>query len=83
MRLQDTKRSSPSDPWAALDRIMKSDPEPVGPEWFTVEQFSARYELSRHAHRKLMDMLDSGVVERWKGLSRENRRITVKYRLKK
>lgn len=70
-------------PWAALDSIMKMDPEPVGHDWFTARDFAARYGLSEcRAAAKLAAMHLAGSVKRWKGVGAVNRRLTTKYRLK-
>lgn len=67
-------------PWAKLDAIMKADPEPAGPEWFTVEQFTMRYGGSHGGnHAKLRR---DKRLERWKGTSADTRRTLTKYRLK-
>lgn len=72
-----------SSPWSRLDAIMKSDPEPTGPEWFTAEQFCQRYGISfGHAHQKLRAMKAEGKVEAWKGTGADSRRTIIKYRLK-
>lgn len=69
-----------SNPWAALDALMKTDPEPTGPEWVTAEQFGARYGLSaRAAFNKLKGLQSVGKMKRWKGLSLTTRRITTKW----
>lgn len=57
-----------SDPWAALDALIKQTEEPKGPEWFYTEDFSSRYKLSTpHSHTKLKKLLRMGLVEQWKG----------------
>ena len=71
-----------SDPWAAMDALMRTKPEPVGAEWFTVEQFRARYDLTnRQARDRLTKLQHEKRIEIWKGTSRECRRTLVKYRL--
>jgi len=71
------KTKKQSNPWAALDAMMKSDPEPTGPEWFTVQQYTERYGGSvQHNTSKLNR---DTRLKRWKGTSGHNRRITVKY----
>jgi len=57
-----------ADPWAALDAIMATEPEPMGPEWFTVREFAQRYKMStRNAQQKLGAMYDAGQLNRWRG----------------
>ena len=40
------KTKTQHNPWAALDALMKTDPEPMGPEWFTIGQFAVRYDMT-------------------------------------
>ena len=80
--MQAQKSKHTKDPWAAMDEIMAQEAEPTSPEWFTVEQFAARYNMSRAAHKKLKAFCSAGIAEQWKGLTKEGRRITTKYRLK-
>ena len=71
-----------SDPWAALDALMKSEPEPTGPGWFTVDQCATRYGISiPGAQQRLNKMLSAGTVKRWKGVTASTRRVTTKWRL--
>lgn len=78
------KTSKPTDPWAALDALIKFVPEPTGPEWFTVAQFASRYSLSEgQARKRCCDMAKQGVLDHWLGGSAaSNGRITNKYRVK-
>ena len=76
-------KSKATDPWAAMDALMRTKPEPVGAEWFTAEQFGDRYGYSAAvAHNKLLAMFKSGKLDKWKGLSGTCRRITTKFRVK-
>ena len=62
------KTSKPTDPWAALDAIMATEPEPMGEEWFTCAQFADRYKINpRTAHAKLADMARKGKLDKWVG----------------
>ena len=77
------KTNTANNPWAALDALMKADPEPMGPEWFTTEQFMVRYNLGLAASSKrLRDMRRLGKVDKWKGVSAVSRRITAKWRIR-
>lgn len=74
------KTSSRIDPWAALDALMKTEPEPTGPEWFTVDQYTARYGGSRgHNYQKL---IRDRRLEQWKGTGASTKRVTLKFRVK-
>lgn len=79
------KTSRPTDPWAAMDALMAYEPEPTGPEWFTVQEFVQRYKMvHRTGHARLLDMERRGTVEKWIG-HREGCRggHVTKWRLKK
>lgn len=72
-----------SDPWAALDAIMATDPEPMGPEWFTVNDVMQRYGLGRvAAYNRCRALVNNGKADEWSGVTKANNRITSKYRLK-
>lgn len=74
------KKSQAINPWAAIDAMVKQDPEPMGPEWFTVGDFAVRYRYSlpQSASRcKAMHL--AGKLKRWIGVSANNRRKTTKY----
>lgn len=74
------KKSQAINPWAALDAMLKQDPEPMGPEWFTLKDFMTRYGYSETpALRRCKAMCKSGVLKSWTGLSATNRRLTTKY----
>jgi hypothetical protein len=74
------KKSQAINPWAAIDAMVKQDPEPMGPEWFTKDDFAARYGYSPgQAYRKCKAMYKSGVLKSWSGISATNRRLTTKY----
>ena len=74
--------SKATDPWAALDAIVKREQEPVGPEWFTIDQFSERYQLSNKTSReKCCQLHKEGKLKRWTGFSPAYKRIIVKYSL--
>lgn len=66
--------------WAEMDKLYASNPEPMGAEWFTVEQFALRYGLSRSgaAHRLRGD----NRLESWVGHGGPKKRILRKYRIK-
>jgi len=74
--MKTTKQS----PWSRLDAIMKADPEPTGPGWFTVEECAVRYDMSlSRARASLNAKHRAGVVKRWQGISKTNHRDTTKY----
>lgn len=67
-------------PWAKLDALMIAEPEPMGADWFTVEQFASRYGMSLPgAGQKLTRLFNSGKLNRWKGISKETHRQKCKY----
>ena len=78
------KQSNLSDPWAALDAIMATDPEPMGPEWFTRSQFQERYKFksTAGAQRRLDGLEREGLVEKWTGKMAATNRVGFKYRKK-
>lgn len=77
------KKSQLTNPWAAIDALMKTDPEPTGPEWFTVEAFATRYGMSiPGAGQKLTRLAVAGTMDRWSGVSSISKRRINKYRLK-
>lgn len=62
------KTSKPTDPWAAMDAVMKQDAEPVGDGWFSTQEFADRYKISyRNSYNRLEAMYRAGQVERWRG----------------
>lgn len=62
------KTSKRTDPWAALDAIMKQDDEPVGDGWFSTQEFADRYNISyRNSFNRLEAMYRAGTVDRWRG----------------
>jgi hypothetical protein len=77
------KKSANTDPWAAMDALMAAEPEPMGPEWFTLQDFAARYNLSRSgAQSALGRLMRDGKVDNWTGVTRATRRVTNKFKLK-
>ena len=74
-------KSKPTDnPWAKLDSLIEKDREPMGPEWFTVAEYAARYGFSipGASHKLKADKR----FERWTGVCQSSRRRTNKFRLK-
>lgn len=77
------KTKTQHNPWAALDALMKTDPEPMGPEWFTIGQFAVRYDMTHAgAAVRLGKMERAGKVVSWKGRSSGSSYTKRKYRLK-
>ncbi len=65
------KTKTQSNPWAALDALMKTDPEPTGPEWFTTDDFAERYKLTvGGAAQRLKALVTAGKLKKWKGYVR-------------
>lgn len=76
-------KTTKNNPWAAMDAIVNANPEPMGEEWFTVDQFAERYKLSRQgADGRLRRMMAGGILDRWSGMGTESRRVTTKWRVK-
>ena len=74
------KTNKPTNPWAAIDAMVKQDPEPMGPEWFTKEDFAARYGYTlQTANNMCRRMFCDGKLKRWIGTASYNRRKTAKY----
>ena len=74
------KKSTPTDPWAALDALVKREEEPTGPEWFTVDQFAERYKTSNcRARVRCEQMYRKGHLKRWQGVSSSSKRMMNKY----
>lgn len=74
--------SSPINPWAKLDQLIKESDEPVGAEWFTLREFCNRYELpDRTALLKLSKLEKSNKLERWKGHCKSLGHVANKYRM--
>jgi len=72
-----------NNPWAAMDAIVNANPEPTGEEWFTVDQFAARYKLSASgAAGRLHRMMTVGILDRWKGVGGSTIRNHTKWRVK-
>jgi hypothetical protein len=77
------KKSQLTNPWAAIDALMKTDPEPTSPEWFTIRQFAVRYGLTHGgAAVRLLKMERAKHVISWKGRAAGSSCIKLKYRLK-
>ncbi len=77
------KTKTQHNPWAALDALMKTDPEPMGPEWFTIGQFAVRYDMTHAgAAVRLGKMERAKNVVKWKGRVAGCSGIKCKYRLK-
>ena len=73
----------PANPWAALDAIMAKEQEPTGPEWFTQDDFEARYGFCcKTAWAKLKGMVKAGTLECWTGRVEALNRKGCKYRFK-
>lgn len=69
-----------SNPWAAIDAIVKANPEPVGPEWFTVKEYSDRYGgAPNQNHAKLSA---DPRFKKWTGVGSSTRRVISKFCLK-
>ncbi len=67
-------------PWAAIDAIVRANPEPTGPEWFTTKDYVDRYGGSKcQAHAKLSK--DSR-FKKWTGTCAATNRVTTKFALK-
>jgi hypothetical protein len=76
-------KSKPTDPWAALDALVAKESEPFGKEWFTIKQYSQRYNVGESgARRQILGFVNEGSVERWSGISASNGRRTLKFRVK-
>jgi len=76
------KKSPLIDPWAAIDALVKADPEPVGDGWFTLYDFMERYNLSDYGARARLRKLErAGKVKSWKGTAAANRRVVLKFRV--
>lgn len=74
------QKSTATDPWAALDAIVKREEEPTGPEWFTVDQFAERYKMSDSRARFRCDqMYRKGQLKRWQGIGSGSKRMMNKY----
>jgi hypothetical protein len=73
-------KPKPTSPWEAIDAIMNQNPEPTGPEWFTISQYTKRYAMSRPGAEARL--IRDPRFERWVGISREQKRKLVKYRIK-
>lgn len=72
-----------SDPWAALDAIMATEPEPTGNGWFTVIDFAKRYNMSRSgAQSRCQKLLITGKADTWIGVAASTGNVTRKYRVK-
>ena len=70
--------------WEKLDKLIGYSVEPLGPEWFTTEQYAKRYDLGNAAaYRQCMDLMNDGVLECWFGISFAGRRKMRKWRIKK
>lgn len=71
------QKSKATNPWDAIDALVKTEPEPTGPEWFTIKQYTARYGGNiQHNQRKLRDDFR---FEMWTDPAR---RKPSKYRIK-
>lgn len=76
-------KTTKSNPWAAMDAIVNANPEPMGEEWFTVEQFATRYQCTEaSAFSRLSRLHAIGTVDRWAGIGTASRRKTTKWRVK-
>lgn len=78
--MQAQKSKNTKDPWAAIDAIVLANKEPMGEEWFTIDQYRARYGGSREgtASKLNRDLR----FEKWRGFCKATQRITRKYRIK-
>lgn len=70
----------PGDPWAALDKLYNSNPEPMGAEWFTVQEFAGRYGKSRPGAASCLK--EDKRLEKWVGIGAANKRMICKYRIR-
>ena len=68
-----------TNPWAAIDAIVKANPEPMGPEWFTVNDYTARYGGS-NAQNHVKLSADTR-FKKWTGVGGPNRRTISKFSL--
>lgn len=66
--------------WAEMDKIYNANPEPMGAEWFTIEQFAARYGMSYNG--AVCRLREDKQLERWKGMAGSPARLKIKYRIK-
>jgi hypothetical protein len=67
----------PTNPWAAIDAIVKAAPEPTGPGWFSIEEYTERYG-GNPAHN-MAKLRKDPRFERW---SDPTNRRPNKYKLK-
>jgi hypothetical protein len=65
-----------TNPWAAIDAIVKTSPEPTGSEWFTADQYTERY--GGNVRHNMAKLRRDARFEVWKDAT--NRRPN-KYRL--
>lgn len=63
-----------------MDALVAFEKEPTGPEWFTAEQYAARYRCaSSTARLKLKELVGAGRLKEWRGVPAGGRVITRKY----
>lgn len=66
-----------------MDRLVAYSKEPMGPEWFTVTEYSNRYGVSvARAHAKLRALHKQELLDKWTGIGGPNKRLLHKYRVK-
>jgi hypothetical protein len=76
-------KPSKNNPWAAMDAIVNTNPEPMGDGWFSTQEYVDRYKCTRDsAYGRLLRMKAAGLVDRWSGMGVTNRRTTTKWRVK-
>ncbi len=68
-----------------MDSLLAKTAEPVGPEWFTVREFSERYPdrfgTIARAGNQLNKLFSEKKLERWKGPRAVSGQNVLKYRL--
>lgn len=62
---------------------MAENREPTGPGWFTIAEYSERYQMSViGGYKRLISMHKKGLLDRWCGIGGPNKRHLIKYRVK-
>jgi hypothetical protein len=76
-------KTTKNNPWAAMDAIVNANPEPMGEEWFTADQYADRYGRTRDASfSRLAKWHKDGIVDRWSGLGETSRHTITKWRVR-
>lgn len=74
------RTSKATNPWAAIDDVIRGEFEPIGQEWRDIQQLKQAWGINRsNAMTRANKLVQEGKLKRWSGLSLRLKRRICKY----